>query len=74
MKLAAVDQELDKLKAELADSNLVTEDQHPEIRALKDKIAETEKMRDQLLADLKTKDGNAARCQTGRACRGERGR
>ena len=57
--LAAVDDELDKLRKQLADLSTTYKDQHPEIRALKDKIAKTEKLRDQLQANLKTKDGGA---------------
>ena len=58
MILASVDQELDKLKSELVDMSATYRDQHPEIRALKDKIAKTEKLRDRLLADLKTTGGS----------------
>jgi len=57
--LAVVDQELDKLKTELGEMSTTLRDQHPEFRALKDKIAKTEKLRDQLLADAKTKNGSA---------------
>ena len=57
--LAAVDQELDKLKTQLSEMSATFKDQHPEIRALKDKIARTEKLRDQLLADPKTKNESA---------------
>jgi polysaccharide chain length determinant protein (PEP-CTERM system associated) len=54
------DQELDKLKAELADLSSHYTDQHPDVRKLKERIAETEKMRDQLMASLKTKGAEAA--------------
>ena len=57
--LASVNQQLDKLKTELGDLRTTYGDQHPEIRALKDKIARTEKIRDQLLADSKTNNGGA---------------
>jgi polysaccharide biosynthesis transport protein len=57
--LVSVNQELDKLKTELGEMSATFKDQHPEIRALKDKIARTEKLRDQLLANQKMKDGNA---------------
>ncbi len=56
MGLPAIDQELDKLKAQLADLSSRYTDRHPDVRKLKDQIAKTEKMRDQLLAGLKTKD------------------
>ncbi len=51
--LPALDQELDKLKAQLADLKSHYTDRHPDVRKVKDQIAETEKMRNQLLASLK---------------------
>ena len=56
--LAAVDQELDKLKTQLGEMSATFKDQYPEVRALKDKIARMEKLRNQLLADPKTKNGS----------------
>ena len=56
--LLATDQELEKLKTQLADLSSHYTDQYPDIRNLKVQIAKTEKMRDQLIAELKTK-GNA---------------
>jgi succinoglycan biosynthesis transport protein ExoP len=53
--LPALDQELEKLKAQLADLSSHYTERHPDVRKLKDQIAKTEKMRDQLLANLKTK-------------------
>jgi polysaccharide chain length determinant protein (PEP-CTERM system associated) len=53
--LPALDQELEKLKAQLADLSSHYTDRHPDVRKLKDQIARTEKMRDQLLSSLKTK-------------------
>ncbi len=64
--LPAIDQELEKLKAQLADLSSRYTDRHPDVRKLKDQIAKTEKMRAQLLAGLNAKpasgaaDGNAA--------------
>lgn len=55
MGLAAIDQELDKLRKDLADLSSSYKDQYPEVRNLKDQIAKTEKMREEILADLKTK-------------------
>lgn len=52
--IPALDQELDKLKAQLADLSSHYTDRHPDVRKLKDQIAKTEKMREQALADLKT--------------------
>src|SRR5271169_116331 len=57
--LEAVDQELDKLKTQLGEMSATFKDQYPEVRALKDKIARMEKLRDQLLADPKTKNASA---------------
>jgi polysaccharide chain length determinant protein (PEP-CTERM system associated) len=54
MTLASLDEELDKLRTQLNDLRSNYKDQHPEIRVLKDKIARTEKLREQLLADSKT--------------------
>ena len=53
--LPALDQELDGLKAQLADLSSRYTDQHPDVRKLKEEIAETEKMRQQVLADMKAK-------------------
>src|SRR5580693_1142937 len=49
----ALDQQLDKLKAQLADLSSHYTDRHPDVRKVKDEIARVEKMRDQDLADLK---------------------
>jgi succinoglycan biosynthesis transport protein ExoP len=51
--IPALDQELDKLKAQLADLSSHYTDRHPDVRKLKDQIAKTEKMREQALADQK---------------------
>jgi polysaccharide chain length determinant protein (PEP-CTERM system associated) len=53
--LPALDQELEKLKTQLADLRSHYTDRHPDVRKLKEQIAETEQMRAQLLASLKTK-------------------
>ena len=53
MGLPAIDQELDRLKAQLADLSSRYTDRHPDVRKVKEQIAKTEKMRDQLLASLK---------------------
>jgi len=58
--LPALDQELDKLKAQLADLSSHYTDRHPDVRKLKEQIAETEKMRDQALADLKAASTSSA--------------
>jgi len=59
--LPAVDQELEKLRAQLAELSPRYTDKHPDVRKLRDQIAQTETMRDQLVADLKAK---AARTQS----------
>src|SRR5271156_898220 len=64
--LPAVNEELDKLRAQLADLSSHYTDRHPDVRKVREQIAKTEKMRDQLLAGLKSKaaaqaaDPNAA--------------
>jgi polysaccharide biosynthesis transport protein len=59
MGLPALDQELDKLKAQLADLRSHYTDRHPDVRKLKDQIAQTEKMREQFLASMNTKGAEA---------------
>jgi polysaccharide chain length determinant protein (PEP-CTERM system associated) len=51
--IPALDQELEKLRAQLADLSSHYTDRHPDVRKLKDQIAKTEKMRDQALVNLK---------------------
>lgn len=53
--LTSVDEELDKLRTELNGLRSSYNDQYPEIRVLKDKIARTAKLRDQLLAESKSR-------------------
>ncbi|MGA8736007.1 MAG: hypothetical protein WB558_18970 [Terriglobales bacterium] len=49
----ALDEQLDKLREQLADLSSRYTDHYPDVRNLKDQIAKTEKMRDQALAALK---------------------
>src|SRR5271157_4509870 len=58
--LPAIDEELDKLKAQLADLSSRYTDRHPDVRKLKEQIAKTEKMKAQLLASVKDKDKSPA--------------
>jgi polysaccharide chain length determinant protein (PEP-CTERM system associated) len=64
--LPAIDQELDKLRSQLADLLSHYTDHHPDVRKVKEQIAKTEAMRDKIIADLKAKasapqaDPNAA--------------
>jgi succinoglycan biosynthesis transport protein ExoP len=58
--LPALDQELDKLKAQLADLSSHYTERHPDVRKLKEQIAKTEKLREQALADLKAAPANSS--------------
>src|ERR1019366_6767956 len=64
--LPAIDQELDRLKSQLADLSSRYTDRHPDLRKLKEQIAKTERTRERIIADLKNKrnatqaDGAAA--------------
>jgi polysaccharide biosynthesis transport protein len=53
--LPAVDAELEKLRAQLADLSSHYTDRHPDVRKVKEQIAKTEKMRAQLVASGKDK-------------------
>ncbi len=59
MSATAIDQELDKLNARLAEDSSRYKDQMPEVRKLKQQITTLEKMKDQLAADPKTADSKA---------------
>jgi polysaccharide biosynthesis transport protein len=50
--LPALDDELEKLRAQMADLSSHYTDRHPDVRKLKEQIAKTQKMRDQLAARL----------------------
>ena len=52
--IAALDQQLEKLKAQLADLLSHYTDRHPDVRKVKDEIARVEKMRAGALEDQKT--------------------
>jgi len=52
--LPALDQELDRLKTQLADLSSRYTERHPDVRKLKEQIAKDEKIRDQLLASRET--------------------
>jgi succinoglycan biosynthesis transport protein ExoP len=53
--LPAIDAQLDKLRAQLADLSSHYTDRHPDVRKLKQQIADTEATRDRIIADLKAK-------------------
>ncbi|MGA2422650.1 MAG: GNVR domain-containing protein, partial [Terriglobales bacterium] len=50
--LAAIDKELDQLKAQLADLSSHYTDKHPDVRKTKEQIARTEKMRERIVAEM----------------------
>jgi succinoglycan biosynthesis transport protein ExoP len=60
--LPAIDEELDKLRAQLADLSSHYTEKHPDVRKVNEQIAKTEKERDQVVASMKIKasDPNAA--------------
>ena len=58
--LPAIDQQLQKLRSQLADLSSRYTDNHPDVRKLKDEIAKTESLRAQLLASLKNKPSQGA--------------
>ena len=53
--LPALDQELDKLRARLADLSSHYTDRHPDVRKVKEQIANAERMKVQITDDLKAK-------------------
>jgi succinoglycan biosynthesis transport protein ExoP len=55
MGLPAIDEELSKLRSQLADLSSHYTDRHPDVRKVKEEIARTEAMRSQIVADLKAK-------------------
>jgi uncharacterized protein involved in exopolysaccharide biosynthesis len=57
--LPAIDEELDKERAQLADLSSRYTERHPDVRKLKEQIAKTEKMREQIVADLKARSAAA---------------
>ncbi len=56
--LTALDQELDRLKAQLADLSSRYTDRHPDVRKLKEQIAKTERMKQQITSDLRARASN----------------
>jgi polysaccharide chain length determinant protein (PEP-CTERM system associated) len=57
--LPAIDADLEKLRAQLADLSSHYTERHPDVRKLKEQIAKTEKMRAQVLADQKARVAQA---------------
>jgi uncharacterized protein involved in exopolysaccharide biosynthesis len=57
--LPAIDKELERLRAQLADLSSRYTEKHPDLRKLKDQIARTEKTRDSLIGDLAARNAAA---------------
>jgi polysaccharide biosynthesis transport protein len=57
--LPALDRELDQLKAKLADLSSHYTERHPDVRKLKEQIARTERMREQISAELAAKPNDS---------------
>jgi polysaccharide chain length determinant protein (PEP-CTERM system associated) len=55
VELAEIDKELDQLKAQLAELTSHYTDKHPDVRKTKEQIARTEKMREQIVADMNSR-------------------
>jgi succinoglycan biosynthesis transport protein ExoP len=67
--LAALDQELDRLKSKLAELSSRYTAHYPEVENLKDQIAKTEKTRGVLVAELRTKGSSGKQFDDGTATR-----
>jgi uncharacterized protein involved in exopolysaccharide biosynthesis len=57
--LAAVDKELDQLKAQLADLTSHYTDKHPDVRKTKEQIARVESTRERIIADMNRRANNS---------------
>lgn len=55
--IAGIDEEIDRLKSQLADLTSHYTERHPDVRKLKDQIAKTQRLRDQVIAQA---SGNAS--------------
>jgi polysaccharide biosynthesis transport protein len=69
--LPALDEELEKLKSQLADLSSRYTDRHPDVRKLKEQVAKTEKMRAQIFSDLKARSSAAQNDNTSASGRPE---
>jgi polysaccharide chain length determinant protein (PEP-CTERM system associated) len=65
--LAAIDQELARLRSKLADLSSRYTDHYPEVENLKDQIAQTQKTRGVVVADLKRKGSSGKQVDDGTA-------
>ncbi len=57
--LAIIDQELDRLKAQLADLSSHYTDKHPDVRKTKEQIARTEEMRERMITGVNQASGSS---------------
>ncbi|HWZ81742.1 MAG TPA: hypothetical protein VNW47_03910 [Terriglobales bacterium] len=57
--LAAIDKELDRLRAQLADLSARYTDKHPDVRKTKEQIANAEKQRARVAADISSRGNDA---------------
>ena len=62
--LPAIDQQLSKLRSQYADLSSRYTERHPDVRKLKQEIARTEKMREQLTAELNSGAGQDSTSNT----------
>ena len=62
--LAAIDKELDQLKAQLADLTSHYTDKHPDVRKTREQIARTEKMRERIVAEMNNPATNSNAAST----------
>jgi succinoglycan biosynthesis transport protein ExoP len=58
--LAAIDEDLSKLRAKLADLSSHYTDRYPDVLAVKQEIVKTEKIREEFIADAKNNKGEAS--------------
>lgn len=59
MGMPAIDQELERLRAQLADLSSHYTERHPDVRKVKEQIAKAERLKQQLAADTKNKPAAA---------------
>jgi polysaccharide chain length determinant protein (PEP-CTERM system associated) len=70
-RLTSIDQDLDRLKSQLADLRSRYTDRYPDVQKVKDQIARTQKMRDDLVADLKKNNSAGSRSNDAQVTRDE---
>lgn len=70
--LPAIDQQLDTLRSKLTNLSAHYTDRYPDVQNLKDEVAKTEKMRDELLVDLKAKSTSGGKASQASVARDTR--